>query len=324
MRLWNWHGCRSWTGWVVMAILTVDSVRRHALMRAHSATHILHYALQQHIPETSQAWSLVEADMLRFDFTTKEPLTTEQLQACEDLVNERIRNAYPISTQELSKDKAIAQWAKAFFEDKYGATVRMVTMHDSKELCWWTHCSSTTQIGAFMIDSQEAVASWVRRITAYTWPRVARYWRDAYTRLQSIAWMLWSTPKHIEQTITKLTTELEQTSSSLHSAQQLVANSTLAKILTWYSPDQWVLHIQTHLYPAFEQLTIKQLAQFLQQTATEQEFSYPWLLTDSSSWAFVYADPAWNARERLTTNGLRWWGSPKQVQWKSDRYVLTN
>ena len=302
--------------------LAIDQKRRHALMRAHSATHILHYALQQHIPETAQAWSLVEEDVLRFDFTTKNALSQEQLQACEDLVNAWISEWYPINIDHTTKDEAVAQWAKAFFEDKYGETVRLVSMHESKELCGWTHCSSTREIWAFVIVGQESVASWIRRITAYTGPKVAQYAREAYDRIDQIAVQLWSSAKHIEQTLEKMQSDLTWANDQLQQYQQSLARWVIGDLLDTTQPSaEWLLILSSSSHEILASLPIKTLSQYLLQLSNERELQTPRLLLDTNTGAFVYNDPAWWARERLTSQWIRGGWSPKLVQGKSEELV---
>lgn len=156
--------------------LSVDPVQRHAKTRAHTATHLLHTQLANIFPQTKQAWSLVDQDYLRFDFYADNTLTDEQIQTIESQINTQIEQALPVTTQELSYNAAIQAGAKAFFEDKYGDAVRVVSIGDnvSVELCGGTHVANTAHIGAFVIISQEAVASGVKRITAVTWPKVAQ------------------------------------------------------------------------------------------------------------------------------------------------------
>ncbi|MDP2669660.1 MAG: hypothetical protein Q8O99_01255 [bacterium] len=157
--------------------LIVESIPRKAKMRAHTATHLLHYQLDHILEGTKQAGSLVDQDYLRFDFAAKQPLTAEQLREIETVINERILADKSVTTEEMSMDEAKQHGAKAFFEDKYGEIVRVVqvdthTTHPfpgkSVELCGGTHVTSTGWIGAFKITNQEAVASGIRRIEAIT------------------------------------------------------------------------------------------------------------------------------------------------------------
>lgn len=154
--------------------LIVDLQQRYAKMRAHTATHLLHAALDEMLGGTKQAGSLVDQDFLRFDFAAKQPLTNEQLAIIDSKINHWIAHSLSVTTTESSLAEATKLGAKAFFEDKYGDIVRVVSVQDgdvdlkSVELCGGTHVTNTNHIGAFKIVEQEAVASGVRRIIAVT------------------------------------------------------------------------------------------------------------------------------------------------------------
>ncbi len=149
---------------------SIDTVRRAAIRRAHSATHLLDAALVKVLGDhVHQAGSLVEPDRLRFDFTHFEGITPQQLNEVEDLVNSAILDGLTVITEELPLDKAKARGAVATFGEKYGATVRVVSMGDfSMELCGGTHLNNTAKAGLFRIKSESSVASGVRRIEATT------------------------------------------------------------------------------------------------------------------------------------------------------------
>ena len=149
---------------------SIDTVRRAAIRRAHSATHLLDAALVKVLGDhVHQAGSLVEPDRLRFDFTHFEGIPPQQLNEVEDLVNGAILDGLTITTEELPLDEAKARGAVATFGEKYGQTVRVVTMGDfSMELCGGTHLDNTAKVGMFRIKSESSVASGVRRIEATT------------------------------------------------------------------------------------------------------------------------------------------------------------
>ena len=149
---------------------SIDTIRRAAIRRAHTATHLLDAALVKVLGDhVHQAGSLVEPDRLRFDFTHFEGITPQQLNEVEDLVNDAILDGLTITTEELPLDEAKARGAVATFGEKYGQTVRVVTMGDfSMELCGGTHLDNTAKVGMFRIKSESSVASGVRRIEATT------------------------------------------------------------------------------------------------------------------------------------------------------------
>ncbi|MBO5918851.1 MAG: alanine--tRNA ligase, partial [Oscillospiraceae bacterium] len=149
----------------------IDLERRRAIMRAHSATHLLDKALRSILGEhVHQAGSLVEPDRLRFDFTHFSALTAEELAQVSAMVNEAVLAGYDIVTEEMPIEQAKQRGAIALFGEKYGDTVRVVDMGDgySVEFCGGTHLNNTAKAGVFHISSEFSVASGVRRIEATT------------------------------------------------------------------------------------------------------------------------------------------------------------
>ncbi|MGM9607214.1 MAG: alanine--tRNA ligase [Oscillospiraceae bacterium] len=148
----------------------IDTERRHAIARAHSATHLLQKALQTVLGEhVHQAGSLVEADFLRFDFTHFSAMTADELSQVEKMVNRSILEGYTINTEELPIEQAKQKGAMALFGEKYGDVVRVVDMGGySIEFCGGTHLPNTAMVGPFHIESEFSVASGVRRIEAIT------------------------------------------------------------------------------------------------------------------------------------------------------------
>lgn len=148
----------------------VDSYRRSHIKRNHTATHLLHKALRTVIGEDShQAGSLVAPDRLRFDFTSLDPVSSEQLRNINQIVNNEIVANREVTTAVMDQKEAIAGGAMALFGEKYGDRVRVVSIDGvSKELCGGTHVESTGEIGPFVITSEGSIASGVRRIEALT------------------------------------------------------------------------------------------------------------------------------------------------------------
>ena len=149
---------------------SIDVERRKAIMRAHSATHLLQKALTSVLGDhVHQAGSLVEPDHLRFDFTHYAAMTAEELAKVDAIVQAAVLEGYGIDVREMSIDDAKAMCATALFSEKYGDTVRVVNMGDySIELCGGTHLNNTAKVGPFRIESEASVASGVRRIEAIT------------------------------------------------------------------------------------------------------------------------------------------------------------
>jgi len=162
--------------------LTVDDERRRATRANHSATHLLHAALKRVVgAHVSQKGSLVAPDRLRFDFSNPKPVTPDQLERVEALVNQVVRQNSDVATRLMPTDKAIEAGAEALFGEKYGEEVRVLTMGEdgdkpySVELCGGTHVRRLGDIGLFTILSESAVASGVRRIEALTSEGARRY-----------------------------------------------------------------------------------------------------------------------------------------------------
>jgi len=156
-----------------LAIARVDVQRRRDIMRNHTATHLLHAELHAVLGEHArQAGSLVASDRLRFDFTHPEPITPEQLERIEAGVNRAILGNHPLSITIKPLKQAISEGAMALFGEKYGETVRNITIGSpdpfSNELCGGTHVQETGDIGVFIITSEGSAAAGIRRIEAVT------------------------------------------------------------------------------------------------------------------------------------------------------------
>ena len=149
---------------------TIDQERRRKIENNHTATHLLHWALQQVLgSHIRQAGSLVESDRLRFDFNHHKPLDQKEIEAIEDLVNGAIRSNKTVDSYELSYDEVQKKSEiKQFFGDKYGAVVRVIDIGFSKELCGGTHAKTCGSIGYFRITKEGSIAAGVRRIEAVT------------------------------------------------------------------------------------------------------------------------------------------------------------
>ncbi|MCP4713598.1 MAG: alanine--tRNA ligase [Deltaproteobacteria bacterium] len=158
-------------------VLTVDNEKRRAITGNHTATHILHAVLRERLGNhVKQAGSLVAPERLRFDFSHFESLSRDDLRVIEGDVNACIRRNRPVAVQELSRQEALERGATALFGEKYGETVRVVSLDDfSMELCGGTHVHATGEIGFLKIVSESAVAAGVRRIEALTGLEACRY-----------------------------------------------------------------------------------------------------------------------------------------------------
>ncbi|MDQ0222153.1 alanine--tRNA ligase [Streptococcus moroccensis] len=169
--------------------LVVDAKRRYAVEKNHTATHLLHAALHQVLGNhATQAGSLNDVDVLRFDFTHFQALTAEELRAIETQVNEKIWEAIAVETIETDIDTAKSLGAMALFGEKYGQSVRVVKIGDySIELCGGTHLANTSEIGLFKILKEEGIGSGTRRIVAVTSSDAFAAFREQEDALKEIA-----------------------------------------------------------------------------------------------------------------------------------------
>ncbi len=176
----------------------VDVSRRRSIERNHSATHLVHAALRRILgSHVRQQGSLVEPDRLRFDFSHHGPIEPDVLQAIERDVNEQVLENALVETREMPYPEALKLGAMAFFSEKYGDRVRVVTMGDSIELCGGTHVRSTGQIGLFRLSGQGGVAAGVRRLEAVTGTGAYRAVLELQHRLRQVAETLKAQPDQL-------------------------------------------------------------------------------------------------------------------------------
>ncbi|HEX6753402.1 MAG TPA: alanine--tRNA ligase [Solirubrobacterales bacterium] len=170
----------------------VERETRHATMRNHTATHLLHAALRERLgTHVRQAGSAVRPDKLRFDFTHGQALGAEELRAVEDRVNEWIKASRPVRWLEMERAEAERLGAMALFGEKYGEWVRVVEVEDvSRELCGGTHVANTAEVGIFKISSEGSSAANVRRIEALTGPAAIDWFREREDRLREVGELL--------------------------------------------------------------------------------------------------------------------------------------
>ena len=204
---------------------SVNKIDRVATELNHSATHLLHAALRQLLGEhVSQKGSLVNTERLRFDFAHFEPVTPEEIEVLERLVNEQIRINNSVSSEIMAKEDAVQAGAMALFGEKYGAEVRVLKIGEfSTELCGGTHVERAGDIGCFKIISETGVAAGVRRIEAVTGAGCIDWIANRDKSLNKIAGLLKSAP---EKTAEKVEQLLEKTRTLEKQLERL--NSKLA------------------------------------------------------------------------------------------------
>jgi alanyl-tRNA synthetase len=172
----------------------VEPEIRHATMRNHTATHLLHAALRQRLgTHVRQAGSAVRPDKLRFDFTHGHALAPQELRDIEDLVNEWVKTSRPVRWINMERAEAERLGAMALFGEKYGDWVRVVEVEGvSRELCGGTHVSNTAEVGIFTITAEGSSAANVRRVEALTGPAAIDWFRERVTELRQTAELLGS------------------------------------------------------------------------------------------------------------------------------------
>lgn len=207
--------------------------------RNHTATHLLHWALRKVLgPHVKQAGSLVSPDLLRFDFTHFQALSDEEFKKVETLVNDKIWNAEKVSKQVMPKEKAMEAGAIAFFGEKYGNEVRVVSIGDfSTELCGGTHVDNSSEIHLFKIASESGIAAGVRRMVAYTSKGAYTYLNLREGELKRVQERLRaSTPNEIFGKIEKILSTEKDLRRQLELIQSKSAGTEVNEILSHAEP----------------------------------------------------------------------------------------
>lgn len=304
--------------------LSVNVDQRYAKMRAHTATHLLHAELAKIFPNTKQAGSLVDDDYLRFDFVADRLLDQYEVDKINKVINQIIYFAYPVKVDETSYKEAIKLGAKAFFEDKYGDEVRVVQIVGnietqdgtqpvkSIELCGGTHVENTKDIGCFMIISQEAVASWVKRITAYTGPKVYERVQELQSILDITVNKLWiKTSSQLEDKLDKTLKEYDE----MKSAMESIEATTVHTILKWKDFASGKDLDKVFLIPAH--VNFKNILWY-----TKWLFEKESVLIYNNEWNFLLITKKWvSAKDMATRLGLKWWGNEQMVQGRDEKVL---
>lgn len=205
----------------------VNMALRYATMRNHSATHLLHAVLRKVLgAHVQQKGSLVEPERLRFDFSHFEPLSGEQIEEIERIVNESIIENSAVETNVVSYDQAVAGGAMALFGEKYGNEVRVLKIGDiSKELCGGTHVQRAGDIGLFKITAEGGVAAGVRRIEAVTGVKAIEWMHSNERRLARIASAIKSGKEEADEKVIQLLERARRLEKEVEQLKGKLANS---------------------------------------------------------------------------------------------------
>ena len=211
----------------------IDTDRRKAIMRAHSATHLLQAALREVLGDhVHQAGSLVEPDRLRFDLTHFSAITPEELERVNEIVGDWILDGMDVTVSEMSMAQAKASGATALFSEKYGDLVRVVNMGGkSVELCGGTHVDNTAKIGPFRITGESSAASGVRRVEAITGKAYLREMEAVNRRMYAAAEVLHAKPADLIAKAKGFTAELKEARQNVERMKEKILHSDVDRFL---------------------------------------------------------------------------------------------
>ncbi len=298
--------------------LQVDQNQRLAKMRAHTAAHLLHSQLQNILWNAKQAWSYVDQDYLRLDFQAQDSLSDSQLKSIQDNINKIIYQAISVEKIETTLEKAKSMGATALFEDKYDKiSVRVIKIKDiSIELCWGTHVSNTSHIGAFKILAQESIASWIKRIIASTGPKVYEQAIKLENTLQNIAQKINAPIKQVEQTLDKTIRDYKEKEKQLESIRASMLNDKL-KNIDFYAkkPFDKVINLSQNNF--FSKIDFKRISHKAKNIFQEWKI----LLFKETGHFAIISNSDWDANKYARSLNLRGWGPSNFVQGK-DKKIL--
>jgi len=294
--------------------LIVDKKQRYAKMRAHTGVHLMYGAMEKVLNRTDikQAGSYVDEDYGRLDFSADKPLTLEQIEEIENLVNKWIYDAIDVEIFETSLDDAVSQWAKAFFDEKYGEKVRVIKIPGADiQLCGWTHCPNTYFVGAFKIIWQEAVASWIRRLIINTWPKVASFAKEKENYIYEIAKKLDSAPAQILPKIEKLEKELSSYKSEVENLKTSIISSQLSKLEKQDGNFDYIVKLEDFSWIDFKTLLQK----------VRENLKWKILVYSQAGNFAIISDGSFSAKAFAQEKWLRWWWNDNMVQWRDTKIL---
>ena len=224
--------------------MTVNATTRQDAQRNHTATHLLHAALRDLLgPHVKQYGSLVGPNRLRFDFAHFRPLSSRDVDEIETVVNNEVRKNERVATEVMSIQDAVAKGALAFFGDKYGEQVRVVTVESfSKELCGGTHCRQTGDIGLFRLVSETGVAAGVRRIEAQTGSGALAQMKQLETDIRELSILLKVGQSELVAKTRKVMTQLKDKERELEEVKLKMAGGSAAEAMA-----KTIAGIQVHV-----------------------------------------------------------------------------
>ncbi len=245
---------------------TIEQERRLAIMYNHTATHLLQAALRNVLGDhIKQQGSLVAEDRLRFDFSHHSAIKDDQIYAIEEQVNQYIRQCDAVSKEEMSLKEAQKSEALAFFAEKYGNTVRVVSMGDySKEFCGGTHLDWTGQIGVFKIIQESAVAQGIRRIEAKTGAEALKYIKKQEDELREVSKVIKVPTNEILQRTKEMMSKMKSLQKELQQYRINTLKNQIDSLLT-KSEELDGFKIITHVFTDAQIDTLRPLADLIKQ-----------------------------------------------------------
>jgi alanyl-tRNA synthetase len=222
----------------------VDENLRQATALNHSATHLLHAALQRVLGKhVEQKGSLVAPERLRFDFTHTQPVAFDELQTVERMVNEKIRENHAVTTELMAPEAAVKAGAMALFGEKYGDVVRVLTMGEfSKELCGGTHVKRTGDIGLFKIIEETSIAAGVRRIEAVTGAAAVQYIQETEKMLREAAAPFKANRQNLLEKLQQSLATQKQLEKQIEQQQASMAQQEAKSLLANIAENQLLIH----------------------------------------------------------------------------------